>query len=135
MSRDEIIKNLRQKLQINFEEYMRRLNAMAPPDLIDQAMEIAVAKVVYRESMKDVIFETLPAELLEQMLELDSPLAVISDRAMHHITDSERNAAYRRNQRLDINVLVAIETVGTEIKQTERLAEQLGQSSRLAQSM
>lgn len=80
MTKEEIIKNLRQKLRMNYEEYLRRLNAMAPPDLIEQAAEIAAAKRAY-----DLLTDGkgyYDTELLEYLLRFENPLEVVRDQWM-----------------------------------------------------
>ena len=77
MDKNEVNKLLRRKLQANYEAYMRLLHSQSPPNLIEQAAEIAAAKKVYGMVMDGEL--TVDPETLGYLLRFDNPLAVLRD--------------------------------------------------------
>lgn len=75
MTEKEIRKKLQDRLEANYQAYIRQLQSKPAPDLIEQATEIAAAKLVYGE-LRDCDF---PAESLEYLLRFENPLEVVRD--------------------------------------------------------
>jgi len=75
MDRKEIEKKLRDKLEANYQMYIRQLQNKPSADLIEQAAEIAAAKLVYEE-LKDVGNNP---DYLEYLLRFENPLEVVRD--------------------------------------------------------
>lgn len=75
MTEKEIRKKLQDRLEANYQAYIRQLQSRSAPDLIEQAAEIAAAKLVYEE-LRDGCY---PAESLEYLLRFENPLEVVRD--------------------------------------------------------
>jgi len=75
MDRKEIEKLLREKLEANYQAYIHQLQNKPSADLIEQAAEIAAAKLVYEE-LKDVGNNP---DYLEYLLRFENPLEVVRD--------------------------------------------------------
>ena len=73
MDRKEIEKKLRDKLEANYQMYIRQLQNKPSADLIEQAAEIAAAKLVYEE-LKGGGYNT---DYLEYLLRFENPLEVV----------------------------------------------------------
>ena len=67
MTEEQKEKRLKERLRSNYEAYIRTLQAELPPDLIDQAAEIAAAKLVYQELQEN----GCPREFVDYLLRLD----------------------------------------------------------------
>ena len=62
-------------MRANYEAYIRTLQAELPPDLIDQAAEIAAAKLVYQELQEN----GCPREFVDYLLRFENPLEMVRD--------------------------------------------------------
>ena len=79
MDRKEIEKMLRNKLEANYHAYIRQLQATPADNLIEQAAEIAAAKLVFKE-LHDGGYSP---EDLEYLLRFQNPLEVVRDQWMN----------------------------------------------------
>jgi hypothetical protein len=75
MTEKEIRKKLQDRLEANYQAYIRQFQSRPAPDLIEQAAEIAATKLVYEE-LHDGCY---PAESLEYLLRFENPLEVVRD--------------------------------------------------------
>lgn len=75
MTEKEIRKKLQGRLEANYQAYIRQLQSKPAPDLIEQATEIAAAKLVYDELHNGCY----SAENLEYLLQFENPLEVVRD--------------------------------------------------------
>jgi hypothetical protein len=75
MDEKEIIHKLNEKLEDNYDAYMRDLGGMESQELIDRAEEIAASKLVYGE-LKDGGYYM---DYLEYLLRFENPLEVVRD--------------------------------------------------------
>lgn len=75
MDRKEIEKKLREKLEANYRTYIQQLQAKPSADLIEQAAEIAAAKLVFEE-LCDGGYNL---EHKEYLLRFQNPLEVVRD--------------------------------------------------------
>lgn len=75
MTEKEIRKKLQCRLEANYQAYIRQLQSKPASDLIEEATEIAAAKLVYDE-LHDCCY---PAESLEYLLQFENPLEVVRD--------------------------------------------------------
>ena len=75
MTEKEIRKKLQNRLEANYQAYIRQIQSRPASDLIEQATEIAAAKLVYDE-LRECDF---PAENLEYLLRFENPLKVVRD--------------------------------------------------------
>lgn len=75
MTEKEIRKKFQCKLEANYQAYIRQLQSKPASDLIEQATEIAAAKLVYDE-LHDCCYS---AESLEYLLQFENPLEVVRD--------------------------------------------------------
>lgn len=75
MTEEQKEKRLKERLRSNYEAYIRTLQAELPPDLIDQAAEIAAAKLVYQEMQEN----GCPREFVDYLLRFENPLEMVRD--------------------------------------------------------
>ena len=75
MTEEQKEKRLKERLRANYEAYIRTLQAELPPDLIDQAAEIAAAKLVYQELQEN----GCPREFVDYLLRFENPLEMVRD--------------------------------------------------------
>jgi hypothetical protein len=75
MTEKEILKKFQGKLEASYQAYIRQLQSKPAPDLIEQATEIAAAKLVYDE-LHDGCYS---AENLEYLLQFENSLEVVRD--------------------------------------------------------
>ena len=75
MTEEQKEKRLKERLKSNYEAYIRTLQAELPPDLIDQAAEIAAAKLVYQELQEN----GCPREFVDYLLRFENPLEMVRD--------------------------------------------------------
>jgi molecular chaperone GrpE (heat shock protein) len=75
MDRKEIEKKLREKLEANYRTYIQQLQTKPSADLIEQAAEIAAAKLVFEE-LCDGGYNL---EQKEYLLRFQNPLEVVRD--------------------------------------------------------
>ncbi len=75
MTEEQKEKKLKERLKSNYEAYIRTLQAELPPDLIDQAAEIAAAKLVYQELQEN----GCPREFVDYLLRFENPLEMVRD--------------------------------------------------------
>ena len=75
MTGEQKEKRLKERLKSNYEAYIRTLQAELPPDLIDQAAEIAAAKLVYQELQEN----GCPREFVDYLLRFENPLEMVRD--------------------------------------------------------
>ena len=71
MTEEQKEKRLKERLRANYEAYIRTLQAELPPDLIDQAAEIAAAKLVYQELQEN----GCPREFVDYLLRFENEFA------------------------------------------------------------
>lgn len=75
MTEEQKEKRLKERLRANYEAYIWTLQAELPPDLIDQAAEIAAAKLVYQELQEN----GCPREFVDYLLRFENPLEMVRD--------------------------------------------------------
>ena len=75
MDRKKLEKKLQDKLEANFRSYIQQLQSKPAPDLIEQAAEIAAAKLVYEE----LIDGGYSPDFMEYLLRFENPLEVVRD--------------------------------------------------------
>ena len=93
MDRKEIEKKLRDKLEANYQIYIRQLQNKPSADLIEQAAEIAAAKLVYAE-LKGGGYNL---DYLEYLLRFENPLEVVRNAWL-----DESNVAHRQEMDHDL---------------------------------
>lgn len=75
MDEKEIIQKLNEKLEDNYDAYMRDLGGMESQELIDKVEEISASKLVYGE-LKDGGYSM---DYLKYLLRFENPLEVVRD--------------------------------------------------------
>ena len=75
MTEEQKEKKLKERLKSNYEAYIRTIQAELPPDLIDQAAEIAAAKLVYQELQEN----GCPREFVDYLLRVENSLEMVRD--------------------------------------------------------
>lgn len=87
MDRKEIEKKLREKLEANYRAYIQQLQTKPTADLIEQAAEIAAAKLVFEE-LRDGGYNP---DYLEYLLRFQNPLEVVRDQWLNenNVTHSD----------------------------------------------
>ena len=74
MDQKKLEKKLREKIEANYRSYIQQLQTKPASDLIEQAGEIAAAKLVYDELM-----DNCGPEYSEYLLRFENPLEVVRD--------------------------------------------------------
>jgi hypothetical protein len=74
MDQKKLEKKLREKIEANYRSYIQQLQTKPASDLIEQAGEIAAAKLVYEELM-----DGCSPEYTEYLLRFENPLEVVRD--------------------------------------------------------
>jgi len=74
MDQKKLEKKLREKIETNYRSYIQQLQTKPASDLIEQAGEIAAAKLVYEELM-----DGCGPECSEYLLRFENPLEVVRD--------------------------------------------------------
>lgn len=109
MTEKEIRKKLQDRLEANYQAYIRQLQSRPAPDLIEQATEIAAAKLVYDE-LRDCDF---PVENLEYLLRFENPLEVVHDQWLeeqNNVRDEEMShVLWSISDKRDAEQLYALE--------------------------
>lgn len=75
MTEEQKEKRLKERLRANYEAYIRTPQAELSPDIIDQAAEIAAAKLVYQELQEN----GCPREFVDYLLRFENPLEMVRD--------------------------------------------------------
>lgn len=91
MDRKEIEKKLREKLEANYRTYIQQLQIKPAADLIEQAAEIAAAKLVLIE-LCDGGYNS---EYQEYLLRFQNPLEVVRDQWLTAIDDDMEHVLWR----------------------------------------
>ena len=74
MDQKKLEKKLREKIEANYRSYIQQLQTKPSSDLIEQAGEIAAAKLVHEELM-----DGCDPEYSEYLLRFENPLEVVRD--------------------------------------------------------
>lgn len=85
MDRKKLEKKLQERIEANYRTYIQQLQSKPASELIEQAAEIAAAKLVYGELM-----EGCNPDYAEYLLRFENPLELVRDHWM-----DERNVAHR----------------------------------------
>lgn len=75
MTKKEIEKMIRNKLEANYSAYIRQLQALPADSLIEQAAQIAATKLVFKELCEG----GYKSEYMEYLLWFQNPLEVVRD--------------------------------------------------------
>jgi hypothetical protein len=82
----QLEKKLRDRIEANYRSYIQQLQSRPAPDLIQQAAEIASAKLVYDELM-----DCCSAGYAEYLLRFENPLRLVSDQWLAEQSVSHSN--------------------------------------------
>ncbi|AEY67577.1 DUF3848 domain-containing protein [Clostridium sp. BNL1100] len=85
MDRKKLEKKLQERIEANYRTYIQQLQSKPASELIEQAAEIAAAKLVYEELM-----EGCSTDYTEYLLRFENPLELVRDHWM-----DEQNVAHR----------------------------------------
>jgi hypothetical protein len=75
MERKKLEKKLQERIEANYQSYLKQLQNRPAADLIEQAAEIAAVKLVYDELMGGC-----KPDHAEYLLRFENPLQLVSDR-------------------------------------------------------
>jgi hypothetical protein len=75
MRKKEIEKMIRNKLEANYNTYIRQLQTLPADSLIEQAAQIAATKLIFKELCKG----GYKSEYMEYLLRFQNPLEVVRD--------------------------------------------------------
>lgn len=84
MDRKKLEKKLQEKIEANFRSYIQQLQSKPALDLIEQATEIAAAKLVYEELM-----DGCSSDYMGYLLRFENPLELVRDQWL-----DEQNTAH-----------------------------------------